>query len=86
MPPKFQAPTDAELARRFAYHAPPPGSDVQARYGAVRNSLMESAKKCRDVTPVCPEQSRAINHLEEAMFLFNAAIARAEAADLPALS
>lgn len=69
-------PTDAQLEQRFAHH--PPKEDQAARYNAIRTKMCETAKFIRDRTPVCPEQTRAINALDEAMFLANAAIARSE--------
>jgi len=78
MPPAtgFNAPTDEQLENRFTHH--PPKGDQGERYGAIRAKVLETAKFIRDNTPVCPEQSRAFNALDEAMFLANAAIARSE--------
>ena len=39
---------------------------------------LECAKFCVERTPCSPEQTRALNALDEVMFLFNAAIARNE--------
>lgn len=72
----FNPPTDEQLDNRFTHHAPK--GDQADRYSAVRASILETAKACRDLTPVSPEQTRAFNALDEAMFLFNAAIARHE--------
>lgn len=66
-------PTDEQLERRFAHH--PPKDDQAQRYGQVRSTLLQAAKDCVALTPVSPEQTRAINALHEAMMLFNAAIA-----------
>lgn len=67
--------TDAELERRFMHH--PPKSQAQTdRYSAMRLRHLELAKHVRDNTPQSAEQTRAINAIEESMFLANAAIAR----------
>lgn len=71
-----QKPTDEQLSHRYCYHAPK-GDQVE-RYAAIRGKILETAKLIRDLTPCCPEQTRAFNALDEAMFLANAAIARGE--------
>ena len=71
-----QKPTDEQLDHRFTHH--PPKGDQVVRYGEIRAKLAEAAKFIRDRTPVCPEQTRSINALDEAMFLANAAIAHNE--------
>lgn len=74
LPSPFRKPTEGQLAHRFLHHTP---TDEQARrYGIVRLSILAAAKECVEVSPCCPEQTRALNALDEAMFLFNAAIAR----------
>jgi hypothetical protein len=72
----FTAPTDAQLSHRFLHHSPK--GDQADRYGKIRAEVLAVAKVFRDLTPVSPEQSRALNALDEAMFLANAAIARNE--------
>ena len=72
----FEKPTVAQLEHRFRHHAPK--GDQGERYGNVRHAILQAAVTCVGLTPVCPEQTRALNALDEAMFLFNAAIARAE--------
>lgn len=72
--PKFEKPTPVELAKRYNHH--PPVADQGARYGKIREKILETAELCVSLTPVSPEQTRALNALDEAMFLFNAAIAR----------
>jgi hypothetical protein len=72
----FNKPTDAELENRFMHH--PPHGDQAERYGAIRAKILETAKFAVEKTPCCPEQTRALNALDEAMMLFNAAIARHE--------
>lgn len=69
-------PTGEQLDNRFDHH--PPAGDQAERYGSVRNAIKQAAKECVRLTPCSPEQSRALNALDEAMFLFNAAIARHE--------
>lgn len=71
-----QKPTDEQLENRYSYH--PPKGDQVGRYAAIRAKILETAKFVRDNTPCCPEQSRAFNALDDAMFLANAAIARSE--------
>lgn len=72
----FQKPTDAQLENKFMHH-PPKGDQVE-RYAEIRAQIMATAIMCVGLTPCCPEQARALNALDEAMFLFNAAIARSE--------
>lgn len=72
----FEKPTTGQLENRFNYHAPK--GDQGDRYGAVRHAVLQAAITCVGLTPCSPEQSRALNALDEAMFLFNAAIARNE--------
>ncbi len=75
--PQFRKPTVEELDNRFTHH--PPVTDEQVkRYETVRATILETAKKCVELTPCSSEQTRALNALDEAMFLFNAAIARHE--------
>lgn len=72
----FEKPTKEQLANRFDHH--PPKGDQAERYGKVRASIRETAATCVELTPCSPEQARALNALDEAMMLFNAAIARNE--------
>lgn len=72
----FTKPTDEDLTSRYAYHAPK-GDQVE-RYAAIRAKVLETAMLVRDLTPCSPEQARALNALDEAMMLANAAIARNE--------
>lgn len=72
----FQKPTVKALENRFDCHAPQ--GDQASRYEAVRHAIKQCAITCVDLTPCSPEQARALNALDEAMFLFNAAIARNE--------
>jgi hypothetical protein len=70
----FEKPTVDQLADRFDYHAPK--GDQPERYALVRHAIKQAAVECVRLTPCSPEQTRALNALDEAMFLFNAAIAR----------
>lgn len=72
----FEKPTTEQLINRFSYHAPKGGQTI--RYEQIRGLVLRLAIDCVELTPCCPEQSRALNALDEAMFLFNAAIARSE--------
>lgn len=72
----FEKPTFEQLSNRFTYHAPK--GDQTGRYEKIRAIIQQAAIDCVGMTPCCPEQTRALNALDEAMFLFNAAIARNE--------
>lgn len=72
----FEKPTPEELGKRFIHH--PPKGDQANRYAAIRAKILETACACVELTPCSPEQTRALNALDEAMFNFNAAIARHE--------
>jgi len=72
----FDKPTFEQLSQRYTYHAPK--GDQAKRYETIRAVILGAAKIGVDQTPCSPEQTRALNALDEAMFLFNAAIARNE--------
>lgn len=72
--PDFRDPTLDQLAHRYSYHAPTAGQPE--RYNAIRAKILEAAILVVDLTPCCAEQARALNALDEVMFLANAAIAR----------
>lgn len=75
--PKPQQPvTPEQLEHRYLYH--PPKGDQGDRYQYVRTKICTLAKDLVRITPLSVEQSLALNALDEAMFLFNAAIARNE--------
>lgn len=74
--PVFNKPTIEQLKNRYSYHAPK--NDQPERYEAVRRQILNAAIVCVELTPVSPEQTRALNALDEAMALFNMAIARNE--------
>lgn len=72
----FKKPTDAELENRYKHH--PPVGDQVHRYAAIRAEVLKLAKFIVNATPCSPEQARALNALDDAMMLSNAAIARNE--------
>ena len=72
----FEKPTPSQLSHRYTYHAPK--GDQAKRYETIRAVILGAAQIGVENTPVSPEQTRALNALDEAMFLFNAAIARNE--------
>lgn len=72
----FEKPTVGQLENRFRHH--PPKGDQAERYTTVRHAILQAAITCVNQTPCSPEQTRALNALDEAMMLFNAAIARNE--------
>lgn len=73
---QFAKPTLEQLEHRYIHH-PPKGDQVE-RYAAIRSQICDVAKEIVRMTPCCPEQTRALNALDEAMMLANAAIARNE--------
>lgn len=72
----FAKPTAEQLENRFMHH--PPKGDQAERYGKIRKTICAAAAIVVDLTPCSPEQARALNALDEAMMLANAAIARNE--------
>lgn len=70
----FEKPTEEQLANRFMHH-PPVGNQIE-RYGAIRAGCLDLARLIVKLTPCSPEQARALNAVDEAMMLANAAIAR----------
>lgn len=72
----FEKPTSDQLANRFTYH--PPVGDQADRYERIRHQILATATLVVELTPCSPEQTRALNALDEAMMLANAAIARNE--------
>lgn len=64
-----------DLDHRFNYH--PPRDDAQRQaYEQVRATIRDAAKAIDPLVPNSAEKTRALNALDEAMFLYNAAIAR----------
>lgn len=72
----FSKPTHEQLANRFKEHSI--NQEQLERMAKIRSQLYMAARVCVDLTPCSSEQIRALNALEEAMFLFNVAIARNE--------
>ena len=72
----FEKPTYDQLYNRYSYHAPK--GDQAFRYETIRAACLQLAVDMVGLTPVSPEQTRALNALDEFMFLANAAIARNE--------
>ena len=75
MPP-HPKPTREDLEKRFVHH--PPKGDQAERYAEIRKTILDCAVHCVALTPSSREQSVALTALDEAMFNFNAAIARNE--------
>lgn len=69
----FVKPTAEQLRNRFGHHAPV--GDQAVRYDLINQALCEAAIACVEATPVSSEQTRAVNALLEARYLFHAAIA-----------
>lgn len=74
--PQFTKPTNEQLSQRYDYH--PPKEDQKERYEKLRAAAKAYATTIRDLTPCSPEQTRALNAVDEAGWLANAAIARNE--------
>lgn len=62
------------IEHNFKYH--PPKEGQQEKYVAIRDKAKEFALLAADITPLSREQSLAYTALEEAVFWFNASIAR----------
>ena len=75
----FEKPNREQIRNRYTYHRP--FGDQPQRYEAIRDSIRATAEVIVDLTPCCPEQTRALNALDEAMMVANAAIARNEMDD-----
>ena len=72
----FEKPTVDQLTHRFGGRYPK--GDQPLFNSQVRHAIKQAAVECVRVTPCSPEQSRALNALDEAMYLFLAAIERGE--------
>jgi len=66
----------AEIDKRFTYHAPK--GDQAARYQELRDAAKTLAELIVSKTPASREQSLALTSLEETCFWANASIARNE--------
>lgn len=69
-----RAPTAHEIAGRYTYHAPKPGQP--AMYEAVREKARDLATIMAAYCPPSDELAKALDHLDNAVFNANAAIAR----------
>lgn len=67
---------EAELERRFTYHAPKP--DQVDRYQVLRDQALAMGRVVMELTPKSREQSLALTHLDQVVMFANAAIARRE--------
>ncbi len=65
-----------EIEKRFSYHAPK--GDQLERYEVLRSAAKQYAHLIARLTPPSREQSLALTHLEEAVMMANASIARNE--------
>jgi hypothetical protein len=65
-----------DLQNRFTYH--PPRDGQAERYGQIRTGGLALAQLLADLCPSSPELTRAVNAVDEAVMLANAAIARRE--------
>ena len=65
---------DLDLTNRFTYHPPEPGQPE--RYERVRAGGLALAELLVEMCPSSPELTRAVNAVDEAVMLANAAIAR----------
>lgn len=72
----FEKPNLEQLSHRYTYHGPKGNQPI--RYDTIRAGILAAARIGVECSPCSPEQTRALNALDEAMFLFNAAIARNE--------
>lgn len=65
-----------QVDNRFTYH--PPFGDQISRYADIRDAGKQLAHIIVEITPVSSEQSIALNLLDQAVMMANAAIARNE--------
>lgn len=63
-----------DLENRFTYHPPQPGQ--AERYEQIRAGGLALARLLAELCPSSPELTRAVNAVDEAVMLANAAIAR----------
>lgn len=70
----FRGHAPEDLRRRFRQHTL--NSHQHAACKSIRETLLEAAADICELMPSCPEATRAVNLLEGAMFLANAAVAR----------
>ena len=65
-----------ELAHRFTFHAPRPGTDDAQRHVEVRLACLALAQVLVDQVPPCRERGIAVQCIEDAMMWANAGLAR----------
>lgn len=65
---------DLNIPARFTYH--PPHGDQAERYERLRGGAREFAELLAELCPSSPELTRAVNAVDDAVMLANAAIAR----------
>ncbi|RDG37972.1 Acb2/Tad1 domain-containing protein [Streptomyces corynorhini] len=65
---------DLDLENRFTYH--PPVGDQDESYEQIRAGGLALAQLLADLCPSSPELTRAVNAVDEAVMLANAAVAR----------
>ncbi|MGW2260264.1 Acb2/Tad1 domain-containing protein [Streptomyces sp. NPDC001780] len=65
---------DLNIENRFTY--PPPVGNQPERYEQIRAGGRTFAELLAEVCPASPELTRAVNAVDEAVMLANAAIAR----------
>lgn len=66
--------TDEEIENRYTHHFP--DSNQALKYEQLRKKVKELAREIVRQTPTSREQTRALNALDETLFLSCAAIAR----------
>lgn len=65
-----------DIEGRFTYH--PPKGDQPERYRMIRDKAKELALLIAECCPTSPDATKALNHLDLAVMLANASIARNE--------
>lgn len=65
-----------EIESRFTYHSPK--GDQAERYQRIRDKAKELAYVLSECCPASPDFTKALNHLDIAVMLANASIARNE--------
>jgi hypothetical protein len=66
--------TEADISRRFTYHAPQP--DQIEKYVRIRDTAAAFARLINELAPNNREKSMCISHLDAAVMNANASIAR----------
>lgn len=73
-PAVLPAHIEADIAKRFTYHAPKVGQPEL--YEELRSAAKDLARRISGLCPESRERSLAITHLEEVVFWANASVAR----------